>query len=85
MLANTGFQNVDHKHSVELENRMFLFAAHLLRICTNKKTLLLDVSKNSVIYEVPEVGLEPTQPCGHRILNPTESFTVVTHQIELSS
>ena len=27
-------------------------------------------SKNTVIYLVPEVGLEPTQPCGHRILNP---------------
>ena len=35
-----------------------------------KKTLFLDDSKNSVICLVPEVGLEPTQPCGHRILNP---------------
>jgi hypothetical protein len=26
---------------------------------------------NFASRKVPEVGLEPTQPCGHRILNPT--------------
>ena len=62
------YKLVNCRHFKSTAAGPFLFFSNLKTMSSN--TAKLPVRELELRFSVPEVGVEPTHPCGHRILNP---------------